>query len=1386
MAYRSLMKNVKQLLFYSGLLVILSLNLTITLSAQDWEVVREENFNDFATGLQGLDSYSSFILGNYGASGQVIDYCATANSYIPNCYIAFQEALTDHFEYRLRLNVKILTSSTDVAGNLSGKFVGFYYDPLSPEPYLGSSNAIGSNHEIFYRLLSDTGDELISEAFTISNGTYWLTAGFPLNTSTGGTVRYDNFILERRLLEVDPPSFTLTMEGSTTPITEVEMEAGQSVTLCLTPDENPTQELILNVTPDGIDTPHFEDYIAELTFPVVGMTEQCFVLDPALANPATDYTFNIGIVGGALVSQFNVSVQEVCGNMAGPDVIVCEGSRVQIGTGCLPLPHPIEGVDYCYVWEPSDDLYATEEGTSTGEFESMPYASPPETTTYTLNVTNSEGDLIASDEVIVTVNSIGGLSINSSEGTNLCDGEAITLTAILEGGNIDDYQIEWSTSATSPSIMVTSGGTYNVTISQSGGCSTEATITLEDITSDPLIIEPANPVICDESVTLTANEGFGDYRWVDPAGEDYEFGRETIVEEPGIYTLHVISLDGCTSSQSVTVEQAITNLVVTPNPAFICQGQPITLTAPSGYTSYVWLDAYEEPIGNQSSIDVDVTGTYSISVTDANGCSKTEEIDVDESPSYDLEILPEDPSFCFMGDPTIQNPEEEEERNVSTCAISPLMLDLNGTYVTVNWSTGDITPSLNITEPGIYSVTVTDQYGCTETAETEVDFCTGPDFLMEDFLANICPDETSITLDAGAEFFSYTWSDGSNGQTLEVSTPGDYGVTVEDNNGCKAFREFTVSKLDGDVAVDLELYKPEALAGNTTTMVAETDEETIGGMCLQNTDNDDDDKYYDYEDEEVKNGDNDLMRLKLKYNPGNSGNTIVKLLADQGEDDVKIWKSADKKEGEYTFGDEIELSNATQEGDFLVLELWVEGVNAHSAQQGTILKLICTDDTSCSIEDKVAITVLGLKELEWKGIDNGYGGPSNLTSATLDIDPNFTGATFSDDVTPMDNFRVFTGGRYLGGLTVSDLKDKVKLCVSLSVVPTEPITLYLRAFDIDDPNYKDRNVDPNDKSSSKNQKDYPGTNTDELTGKVVYTKHNDNRGTPENSTFKAGYFLDDTDNDEILELNFDDVATIEVMFQTSIFAGDNYRAATSFNKNFLENLVNIDKKHDLKIVSPNTKNEIPFSQHYTSDILTVWRFLLIEFQSMKNLDDANNRLSGNFTDFKGKRLSTSKEAQEMDVSLEETPSSTDNNPPSLTLDYSHKWHGRFENGTIYIGGEASGISIPVVSNGKDFVRCANNGMLPLPFVINDNTGTTVVSGQVIEVFHPSNSADYIYSLDVTSGADNIEAITSTSNHKIKVADGEEVLLKSGNATDSKVVSAKLSINFHLYDRVVVS
>jgi hypothetical protein len=153
-------------------------------------------------------------------------------------------------------------------------------------------------------------------------------SGFPLNTSTGGTVRYDNFILERRLLEVDPPSFTLTMEGSTTPITEVEMEAGQSVTLCLTPDENPTQELILNVTPDGIDTPHFEDYIAELTFPVVGMTEQCFVLDPALANPATDYTFNIGIVGGALVSQFNVSVQEVCGNMAGPDVIVCEGSRV--------------------------------------------------------------------------------------------------------------------------------------------------------------------------------------------------------------------------------------------------------------------------------------------------------------------------------------------------------------------------------------------------------------------------------------------------------------------------------------------------------------------------------------------------------------------------------------------------------------------------------------------------------------------------------------------------------------------------------------------------------------------------------------------------------------------------------------------------------------------------------------------------------------------------------------------------------------------------------------------------------------------------------------------------------------------------------------------------
>ncbi|MCB9297801.1 MAG: hypothetical protein H6559_32425, partial [Lewinellaceae bacterium] len=45
-----------------------------------------------------------------------------------------------------------------------------------------------------------------------------------------------------------------------------------------------------------------------------------------------------------------------CPSVAGPDVEICQGDTVQVGTGCLPSPHPLDSLEYCYRWMPETGL----------------------------------------------------------------------------------------------------------------------------------------------------------------------------------------------------------------------------------------------------------------------------------------------------------------------------------------------------------------------------------------------------------------------------------------------------------------------------------------------------------------------------------------------------------------------------------------------------------------------------------------------------------------------------------------------------------------------------------------------------------------------------------------------------------------------------------------------------------------------------------------------------------------------------------------------------------------------------------------------------------------------------------------------------------------------
>lgn len=142
------------------------------------------------------------------------------------------------------------------------------------------------------------------------------------------------------------------------------------------------------------------------------------------------------------------------------------------------------------------------------------------------------------------------------------------------------------------------------------------------------------------------------------------------------------------------------------------------------------------------------------------------------------------------GDGTLEGKDENNENiflhtsNGNASAFSGVTgTDIPGSEGSYLWSTTETTENITVTQTGTYSVTFTDGTGCQATDEVYVEFGSGNVIVDLGADTALCNGET-ITLDAGAGFTSYEWSTQETGQTLDVSIPGDYSVTVTDAQGC--------------------------------------------------------------------------------------------------------------------------------------------------------------------------------------------------------------------------------------------------------------------------------------------------------------------------------------------------------------------------------------------------------------------------------------------------------------------------------------------------------------------------------------------------------------------------------------------------------------------------
>lgn len=364
---------------------------------------------------------------------------------------------------------------------------------------------------------------------------------------------------------------------------------------------------------------------------------------------------------------------------------------------------------------------------------------------------------VGTDTLFVIRNNLPNVNIGNFD--TICQGGAQNLNPGNGGGSFASFS--WSTGDVSQTIPATVAGDYSVTVTDTNGCISSDTT---NVFVNPLPVPNlgADTGICQGSnFNITLDPGsFDSYNWSNTAT------TPTItVTNPGYgtYAVTVTDTNGCNNIDNITIFQY--NL---PNPSLgpdtnYCSDIGFTLVlSPGNYEDYLWSDASENAI-----LLIDTAGTYSVTVTDVNGCEQSDAIDVGEN-AAPMVNLGADLLFC-----------EDELINEIFDAGS-----MTGPGMSFEWSTGSSVQQIIVTQTGDYEVTVTDNStGCDSEDDVEVTYFprANPDLGVNDI---ICQGEIlSLDPDVDLSGYTYIWNTGATTPTIDIDAPGTYWVRLDSENG---------------------------------------------------------------------------------------------------------------------------------------------------------------------------------------------------------------------------------------------------------------------------------------------------------------------------------------------------------------------------------------------------------------------------------------------------------------------------------------------------------------------------------------------------------------------------------------------------------------------------
>jgi len=398
---------------------------------------------------------------------------------------------------------------------------------------------------------------------------------------------------------------------------------------------------------------------------------------------------------------------------------------------------------------------------------------------YSAQITDANGCTL---NVNAQVNNLSGpqITLVSSNNISCFGGNDGAIEVGISGGQAP-LALAWNSGQNSTTISSIIAGTYTATLTDAIGCSTNISIDLSEPTALQATISTA-PTTCGNNngtAAVLVNGGVAPYSINWNNGGNGNASISTLAS--GNNQVIVTDANGCAINENFTV------LALNPPSVSISIDQNITCPGGSNGSLSATISQGEAPFiynwsnGNSSTAISNLNqGNYSVSITDNNGCTSNDALQLDAPSPWSNIIIPQ----------------------ASTCGNNngSALLLINGATspYSVVWSDGQTLPNAINLLTGNYTVAISDANGCSKTEQTTIFDIGGLGVVLNQTQQISCfgfnDAEISAIGNGGVPPYSFTWSNGQNTNLANGVASGIISCSIIDANGCVASTSLNVSQ----------------------------------------------------------------------------------------------------------------------------------------------------------------------------------------------------------------------------------------------------------------------------------------------------------------------------------------------------------------------------------------------------------------------------------------------------------------------------------------------------------------------------------------------------------------------------------------------------------------